>query len=180
MVVCYLPQRIWRRTNILDTNSNMAAKQPSWQFMRPRFSRWVAFGFGSGLAPIMPGTVGTLVAWFLYGLAQPALPSAWLWAVIGVSFLLGCWACERTGQDLGVPDHGAMVWDEFVAFWLVLAVLPPSFSWQLAGFVVFRFFDMVKPPPIGWLDRRVKGGLGVMLDDLVAALFTLLLLAFWR
>ena len=87
------------------------------------------------------------------------------------------WACERTGRDLGVPDHGAMTWDEVTAFLLVLMLAPAGFAWQVLAFLAFRFFDILKPPPIRYLERAVKGGFGVMLDDLVAACYTLLLLA---
>jgi phosphatidylglycerophosphatase A len=166
--------------------------RPTFAFMRIRASRWLAFGFGAGLAPFMPGTVGTLWAWALYLLMDMGLRSviasplglnlAWIAILVG-GFFLGAWACERTGKDLGISDHGAMVWDEFIAFWLVLWVLNAAnadFSTQLAAFVVFRFFDMVKPPPIRYFDRRFKSGAGVMFDDVLAAGYTLLLFAFWR
>jgi phosphatidylglycerophosphatase A len=100
--------------------------------------------------------------------------------VIVLALALGPWACARTADALGVADHGGIVWDEIVAFWIVLAVLPATFSWQLAGFLLFRFFDIVKPPPIRWADTRIKGGTGVMLDDLMAAFYTLLVLAAWQ
>jgi phosphatidylglycerophosphatase A len=96
---------------------------------------------------------------------------------IGALFALGVWACGRTGRDLGVPDHGAMNWDEVVAFLAVLLFTPEGLWWQVGAFVGFRFFDMTKPPPIRRVERAVKGGLGVMVDDLVAAFYTLLLLA---
>ncbi len=153
-------------------------------FLFQRASHLVALGFGSGLAPLAPGTAGTLWAWVAFllitSLGVPASQDA-IWAIIiGVSFALGCWACEKTGRDLGVADHGAMVWDEVVAFWLVLWLIPSGFGWQLSGFVLFRFFDMVKPQPIRWADQTVKGGFGVMLDDILAALMTLFVLAFFR
>jgi phosphatidylglycerophosphatase A len=94
-----------------------------------------------------------------------------------VGFVIGIWACEVTGRNLGVPDHGAMVWDEVVAFLAILAILPPELPWQAAGFVLFRFFDILKPPPIRWLERRYHGGFGVMIDDLLAAGYTLLCLS---
>ena len=136
----------------------------------------IAFGFGAGRAPFAPGTFGTLLAWpvgWLLGGAHPmvALP------VIGALFLLGVWACGVTGRDLGVYDHGGMVWDEFVAFLLVLAIAPRSLGWQVAAFVLFRAFDILKPAPIRWFERRYTGGFGVMFDDLLAAGYTLLLLA---
>jgi phosphatidylglycerophosphatase A len=94
-----------------------------------------------------------------------------------VLFLVGLWACDVTGRHLGVSDHRAMVWDEVVAFMLVLAVVPRELAWQAAAFVAFRFFDIAKPPPIRYLERRYGGGFGVMFDDLVAAGYALLLLA---
>lgn len=168
----------------------MAAINPTFSFMRVRFSRWVALGFGAGLAPVMPGTVGTLCAWILFlfldhaaqVLATELIGKNLIWiSILCGGLWLGSWACDRTGRDLGVADHGAMVWDEFIAFWLVLWVLDAaslSFSAQLWAFVVFRFFDMVKPPPIRYFDRHFKSGFGVMFDDLLAAFYTLLLLAF--
>jgi phosphatidylglycerophosphatase A len=166
--------------------------RPSFQFMKPRASRWVAFGFGAGLTPIMPGTVGTLWAWIGFLLIDSGLRSLSLgnagfniaWgAIVIASFVVGTWACSRTGKDLGISDHGSMVWDEFVAFWLVLWVLDAgqaSFSTQVGAFLVFRFFDMLKPPPIRYFERRFKSGFGVMFDDILAAVFTLLAFAWWR
>lgn len=153
--------------------------QPTFAFMRPRAARWIALGFGSGLAPVAPGTVGTLWAWAVFAALDPWLSDAAWGALIVLAFALGCWACERTGRDLGADDHGAMVWDEVVAFWAVLLVVPAGFTAQLAAFFVFRAFDVIKPPPIRWLDRHVRGGLGVMLDDLLAALYTVLAAALW-
>lgn len=103
----------------------------------------------------------------------------WL-VVIAVAFLVGVWACGRAARDVGVADHSAIVWDEVVAFWLVLAFLPSDWLSQLAGFAVFRFFDIVKPPPIGYFDARLKGGFGIMFDDALAAFFTLLVFAIAR
>jgi len=155
------------------------------QFMLEHPSHWLAQGFGSGLSPVMPGTAGTLMAWALFALPTvfwPGIFTPLFWAIaILAGFVLGIWACDRTGRDMGVADHGSMVWDEIIAFWLVLLFLMPTdFSTQCAAFVWFRFFDMVKPPPIHFFDRHVKGGLGVMWDDIVAAFYTLLLFALWR
>jgi phosphatidylglycerophosphatase A len=150
------------------------------KFMLPKLSRWIGLGLGSGLAPIMPGTAGSLAAWVLFSVSGAAQWSALtIGVVLLLSFALGCWASERA-LDLGVPDHGAIVWDEFVGMWLVLAFLPATFSWQLWGFLVFRFLDMVKPPPIRWFDRHIKGGVGIMVDDVIAAFLTLFLLAWFR
>ncbi len=153
--------------------------------MRSHLAHWIAQGFGSGLSPIMPGTAGTVFAWVSYialSMYWPAIftPFTWL-LIIAIGFVIGIWACQRTGHDLGSPDHGSMVWDEIIAFWLVLVlVMPGGFSTQLCAFIVFRFFDMVKPPPISWFDRHFKGGFGVMWDDIIAAFYTLLVFAFWR
>lgn len=140
----------------------------------------LALGFGSGLSPRAPGTLGTLWAWCVFVVLEDWLePQHWL-ALIAVSFLIGIWACGRTARDVGVSDHSAIVWDEVVAFWLVLAFLPTDWMTQLVAFGIFRFFDIAKPPPIGYFDARLKGGFGIMFDDLLAAFFTLLLFAAWR
>jgi len=100
--------------------------------------------------------------------------------LIDFLFIIGIWACGVTGKALGVPDHGGIVWDETVAFLLVLYFTPPGFIWSLAAFVLFRFFDIVKPNPIRYYDQRLKGGFGVMFDDMIAAFFTLICLAAWK
>ena len=138
-------------------------------------SAFLAFGFGSGLSPKAPGTVGTVAA-LIPALVLVQLPLAWSLPVIALSFIVGIVICEWTGQKLGVHDHGGIVWDEFVAMWLVLVFVPFHWAWWLAAFVLFRFFDVIKPWPIRWLDRRVHGGFGVMIDDIIAALFTLAVL----
>ncbi|MBR7799136.1 phosphatidylglycerophosphatase A [Undibacterium sp. FT137W] len=141
-------------------------------------------GFGSGLSPIMPGTVGTLFAWLSFTVLTQRWPSifnTFTWCgIIVIGYFIGVWACEITGKHMGIADHGSMVWDEIIAFWLVLLfVTPASFKIQLCAFILFRFFDMVKPPPIGYFDAQFKGGFGVMLDDIVAAFFTLLFFSLW-
>jgi phosphatidylglycerophosphatase A len=136
----------------------------------------VAFGFGAGLAPFIPGTFGTLLGWALGWALGGISPGLVLLAAL-VLFLVGVWACEVTGRHLGVADHGAMVWDEVVAFLLILAIVPRELAWQAAAFVAFRFFDIAKPPPIRYFERRFGGGFGVMFDDIAAAAYTLLLLA---
>jgi phosphatidylglycerophosphatase A len=139
----------------------------------------IALGAGSGLSPWAPGTVGTLWAWAVFLAVDGLLDlRGWL-IVIGVAFFVGVWACGRAGRDVGVADHSAMVWDEVVAFWLVLAFLPDDLLMQAVGFLLFRFFDILKPPPIRQVDARLKGGLGVMVDDLLAAVFTLVLCLGW-
>lgn len=139
---------------------------------------FLAFGLGSGLSPRAPGTVGTLagllVALPVAGLGVP------MWAAlsaIGLAFLVGIPICTRASNALGVHDHGGIVWDEFVGIWLVLATVPFGWSWWLAAFIAFRVFDIIKPWPIGWLDRKVHGGLGIMIDDVVAAGFAIGVLA---
>jgi phosphatidylglycerophosphatase A len=136
----------------------------------------IAFGFGAGLSPFAPGTAGTALGWAI-GWALGALHPAAFVSVVLAFFLVGLWACEVTGRHLGVADHGAMVWDEVVAFLLVLCIVPRELAWQGAAFALFRFFDIVKPPPIRQLERRFGGGFGVMFDDIVAAGYTLLVLA---
>lgn len=149
------------------------SKAPASVFRNP--VHFLAFGLGSGTAPVAPGTFGTLAAVPLYLLLnQLSLPFYAL--LLLVSFAVGVWLCERTSRDLGVHDHGGIVWDEFVGFWLTMIAAPAGWQWLLAGFVLFRLFDILKPFPIGWLDRHIKGGLGIMLDDVVAGGFAWLVL----
>ena len=157
-----------------------APVRPTVAFMRPRLSRWIALGFGSGLSPRAPGTVGTLWAWVAWEVLSRWFSAPMLLGLVTVGFLVGIWACGRTAEALGVEDHGGIVWDEIVAFWLVLAFAPPGFGAQFAAFLLFRLFDIAKPPPIRQVDASVRGGFGVMLDDLLAAFYTLLVLALWR
>ena len=140
-------------------------------------AHFLSLGFGAGLSPWAPGTAGTLLAWALYPLLRAPLSEFVFLALLISLFLAGVIAAERTGQALGVPDHGAIVWDEIIATWLVLAFTPPTLLWQAVAVALFRFFDIVKPPPVSWADRSFKGGFGVMFDDIVAAGYTLLVLA---
>lgn len=159
--------------------------KPNSRFMLAHPAHMIAQGFGSGLSKIMPGTVGTLFGWLSFHAlslrwADFFTPLNWL-IVIAAGFCIGVWACAKTGRDLGIADHGSMVWDEIIAFWLVLLFITPAdLKMQFYAFVCFRFFDMVKPPPIAYFDQRFKGGFGVMFDDIVAAFFTLLVFAIWR
>jgi len=130
----------------------------------------LAFGLGSGLAPKAPGTAGTLAAIPIYMLLAQ-LPVAGYALALVLTFGVGIWICDKTARDLAVHDHGSIVWDEFVGFWITMFVAPPQWWWIVVGFVLFRFFDIVKPFPISWFDRNVKGGLGVMLDDAIAGSF---------
>ena len=140
----------------------------------------ISLGFGSGLSPIAPGTAGTLAAWLLYPLlcALPLPDTAIAFpALLLACFMVGIFATHYTGKVLGVPDHGAIVWDEMVAMWLVLSFTPPNLIWQAIAVAIFRLFDILKPPPIRQTDSRFKNGFGVMFDDLLAAAYTLLALA---
>lgn len=127
----------------------------------------IACGFGSGLAPKAPGTFGTLAAipfWF----ALQMLDKPLYWLVVALAFALGVYVCDRTARDIGVQDHGGLVWDEFVGLWIALAGAPLDWFWVIFGFALFRLLDIWKPWPIRWCDRNVHGGFGVMLDDAVA------------
>lgn len=147
--------------------------EPSFKLLLSHPAYFCALGFGSGLAKKAPGTFGTLVG----------LPIFWLISGLGVCiqlaiifalFLIGIYFCDKTGKALGVSDHGGIVWDEIVAIMLVLTVTPYQWQWWLAAFVLFRLFDIWKPAPIDQCDARVKGGLGVMLDDLLAAIYAII------
>ena len=140
-------------------------------------AHFISLGFGAGLSPWAPGTAGTLLAWALYPLIRAPLSEPVFLALLAGLFVAGILAAERTGHALGVPDHGSIVWDEMVATWLVLLFTPQGLLWQTIAVALFRFFDIVKPPPVRWADRAFKGGFGVMLDDLFAAGYTLLVLA---
>jgi phosphatidylglycerophosphatase A len=131
---------------------------------------WLAFGFGSGAVPVAPGTAGTLAAVPIYLLLAALDP--WLYLLLTLALLLlGVWLCGVTARHLGVHDHGGIVWDEMVGFLLTMSALPPRWDTLLLGFVLFRLFDIAKPWPIRWADRRVPGGLGIMLDDVLAAAY---------
>ena len=151
--------------------------KPDWRFLFSHPAHFLAFGFGSGLASKAPGTFGTLVAFPMYWYLAPRLSDAVFLLVLIWAFAIGVWVCDITGKALGVADHGGIVWDEVVAFALVLFFTPPGWQWSLLAFTLFRFFDIVKPPPIRYFDSNWHGGLGVMFDDLLAAGYTLLCLA---
>ena len=151
--------------------------RPSGKFLLSHPAHFLALGFGTGLAPVAPGTVGTLLGFpFYWMLTWWFGPSEILIATV-LMFILGIWACQRTGNDMGIADHSSMVWDEVVAFVMILVFTPPGLFWQAFAFFAFRFFDILKPPPIREADRRWKGGFGVMFDDILAAGYTLLLMA---
>lgn len=161
---------------------------PPW--LAPRFmwshpAHALAMGFGAGLSPRAPGTVGTLWAWAAYGWLSLWLTPGQLGWLIAASLPLGWWACTVTADHLNVHDPSAIVWDEIVAFWLVLWLWTPAGWWaQTAAFALFRAFDALKPGPVGWADRHFhgpgwRGGFGILFDDLVAAFCTLLVLSLW-
>lgn len=152
--------------------------QPTWSFILSHPVHFFAFGFGSGLVPRSPGTAGTLVAFPIYWLIAPLVSDVQFILILVIAFACGIWICGKTGKALGDADYGGIVWDEIVAFLLVLIFTPAGFIWQLLAFSLFRFFDIVKPPPIRYFDSNWHGGLGVMFDDLLAAGYTLLCLAF--
>jgi phosphatidylglycerophosphatase A len=133
---------------------------------------FLSLGFGSGLSPYAPGTFGTLAAIPLYLLIQP-LSTVWYLLITLVALIAGIYLCEQTAKALGVHDHSGIVWDEIVGFFITMYAVPLDWKWILAGFLLFRFFDIVKPWPIRWIDARVSGGIGIMLDDVVAGLFAL-------
>lgn len=169
---------------IISADMQESHKKPRPPSIRPA-PRWVfqslwriiAFGFGSGLLRPAPGTWGTLLAWLLWVVLLQGRPDTLVLAVLVVAFVIGCLACERAGKALGAPDHGGMVWDEIVAFWLVLWLTPDLLAAQATAFVLFRVFDIAKPQPVRYFDRRLKGGFGVMWDDIIAAAYSLLVMA---
>jgi len=160
--------------------------RPSASFMWRHPAHAIALGFGSGLSPKAPGTVGSLWGWASWLLIQNSLSVPAQAVLILVSLGLGWWACTLTARNMGVSDPGSIVWDEIVAMWVILfLIMPAGFMTQLSAFLLFRFFDAAKPGPVAWADRLFKGfgwrgGLGILFDDLVAALCTLMVLALWR
>ncbi|WP_395055476.1 phosphatidylglycerophosphatase A [Polaromonas sp.] len=163
-----------------------APRRPTARFMLGHPAHLVALGFGSGLSPVAPGTAGTLWSWLAFVVMTPWFSPLQMGLLIAAAALLGWWAATVTAKNLGVADPGSIVWDEVVAFWLILWLITPAGPWgQLAAFVLFRFFDAVKFGPTAWADKHFKGfgrrgGFGIMLDDLVAAFCTLLVMAVWR
>lgn len=133
---------------------------------------FLAFGFGSGLSPYAPGTMGTLAA-IPFAVLLKSLPGAWFWLTLAALFLAGIYLCDVSSKRLGLHDPGGIVWDEMVAYWLTIAFIPVWWPWWLAAFVLFRAFDILKPWPIRYVENRFGGGLGIMLDDIVAALYAM-------
>ena len=162
-----------------DQEKVLAKKQALKKVVLGSPAGFLAFGFGSGLSPFAPGTMGTLVAIpFIFALRSLGAPGFWL--VLVLMFLLGVGLCGHVSHKLGVHDHGGIVWDEMVGYWLAAAFVPLQWPWLLAAFVLFRIFDIFKPWPIRQLDEKVSGGFGIMIDDVVAALFTLIILAVFQ
>ena len=168
-----------------------APRRATLRFMLSHPAHFIALGFGSGLSRIAPGTVGTLWAWLAFVLLRRHLGDAQWVLLLVAGVLVGVWACTVTARHLGVADPGAIVWDEVIAFWAVLWLVTPAGWWtQLVAFVLFRIFDAAKPGPVAWADELFKlrrgqpvgwrQGLGILLDDAVAALCTLLVMAFWQ
>ena len=161
----------------MTTSHDELKVQPNWRFLFSHPAHLLSFGFGSGLARKAPGTFGTLVAFPFYWYLAPRLSDMLFILVLIWAFAVGVWVCNITGKALGVADYGGIVWDEVVAFLLVLFFPPNEPAWQLLAFALFRFFDIVKPQPIRYFDKNWHGGLGVMFDDIVAAGYALLCLA---
>ncbi|MBK7003329.1 MAG: phosphatidylglycerophosphatase A [Rhodoferax sp.] len=180
-------------TDVHQQGSTAPHPLPSARFMLSHPAHFLALGFGAGLSRIAPGTVGTLWAWVAFLVLTPWMSDARWALVIGLGLPIGWWACSVTARDMGVLDPGSVVWDEVLAFWLVLwFVMPTGFLGQMLAFALFRFFDALKPGPVGWADalghtrepdsdQKVwsKAGFGIMFDDLVAAFCTLLVFALW-
>ncbi len=160
------------------TISHEPILKPDWRLLLSHPAHFFALGFGSGLMPKGPGTAGTLVGFPLYWALAPLMDEYFFLLFLLLAFVVGVWMCDKTGRALGVEDHGGIVWDEIVAFMLVLFFTPQGIYWQILAFVLFRFFDIVKPQPIKYFDQNLHGGFGVMFDDLLAAGYALLCLAF--
>ena len=141
----------------------------------------LALGFGSGAAPKAPGTWGTLAAVLIYWPLSQLSPEHYLLMLL-VTSVMGIYICGQTARDLGVHDHDSIVWDEFVGFWITMFAAPVGWVWVVVGFVLFRFFDIIKPWPISWIDKKITGGFGIMLDDVIAGVMAALVLqgiAWW-
>lgn len=145
----------------------MTIKTP-WQFL--------ASGFGAGLSPIAPGTMGTLVAVPLWAIFASFLPLWGYLLLIIIASIIGITICQKASDELGVHDHGGIVWDEFVGLWITMLFAPVSWASAILGFLLFRFFDVLKPWPIKAIDEKISGGFGIMFDDIIAGIFALIAL----
>ena len=168
-----------------------AARKPTWRFLFSHPAHAIALGFGSGLSPIAPGTVGTRWGWIAFLVLQPHLGDRGWALLLGLGALVGWWACTVAARNLGLADPSPVVWDEILAFWVILWLVTPATLWAQAwAFLLFRIFDAAKPGPVAWADKlfKVKRGMpigwaqgfGILFDDLVAALCTVLVIALWR
>lgn len=159
---------------------NTSPSRPGAKLLLSHPAHFLSLGAGSGLSPFAPGTVGTLYAWLSF-LVLNLYVNDQLWAlIIGIGAVTGVWITAYTARALNTQDPSAVVWDEIIAFWLVLWITAPAGLWaQCVAFALFRYFDATKPGPVGWADKRFKGGLGIMLDDLIAAGCTLIVMALW-
>jgi len=175
----------------LDPPLPGTGRRPDGRFLLAHPAHLIALGFGSGLSPVAPGTAGTLWAWLVFATLQPAMGDPARAVVLVLATLVGWWACTVTARHLAVADPSAVVWDEIVAFWFVLWLITPAgLPAQAVAFVLFRFFDAAKPGPVAWADQRFKlrrgqaigwaQGFGILFDDFVAALCTLLVIALWK
>lgn len=164
-----------------DPTANALIAQPTLRFMLSHPLHVIALGFGSGLSPFAPGTIGTLFAWASFRALDISLPPSVILLVILLGFVVGIVAIEKTGPALGEIDHGSIVWDEIIPFWGVLWILAQvmgdNLLWQGIAFALFRLFDITKPWPARYYDRKVKNGYGVMMDDVIAALYSVIGLA---
>ena len=183
-------------TTVYPADPGQAAPiaRPTVRFMLSHPAHFMALGFGSGLSRIAPGTSGTLWAWLAFLALSPWMNDLAWGIVLVLGLPIGWWACTVTARNMGVLDPSSVVWDEILAFWIVLwLIMPTGLVGQVLAFGLFRFFDAVKPGPVGWADALFhhvnihtdpaawkKAGLGIMLDDLVAAACTLMVIALWR
>ncbi len=160
----------------MQERSHVNFPKISWVFYN--FERLLAFGFGSGLIRLMPGTCGTLFAWFIWFLVISLIPTTWISILLIFSFIYGCKICQDVSNALQTVDHIGIVWDEMVSFWIVLHLIQDNFIFHIIGFFLFRLFDSVKPQPIKFFDKNIKTGFGIMLDDLLAALYSIMIIHF--
>lgn len=162
-----------------ETHTPSSRIRPDRRFLLSHPAHFISLGFGSGLSPIMPGTAGTLFGWLVFYVLTSIWPEVFtqiVWGIIVVlGFVLGIWTCTKSGNALNSPDDGSMVWDEIIGIWLVLLIfMPTTLLGQCWLFLLFRLFDMTKPPPIRQVDAQLKGGLGVMTDDILAAIYAMI------
>jgi phosphatidylglycerophosphatase A len=153
----------------------MKHTKPNVKFDLKQPIQFLALGFGSGLAPKAPGTFGTLAAIPLFLLLSLLTPIMYLLAVVVVS-IVGIYICGKAAEDVGVHDHPAIVWDEFAGYFITMIMVPISWQSIAVGFVLFRLFDILKPWPISFIDKKISGGLGIMLDDILAGIFSLIIM----